>query len=99
MIAKPSPLKGTEMLVTLEACDGKAHHLGEEEPFRRNPPELLCGKQGILSQWEGDGKETILLLGENYFRENLYLKNQMVPLIPMATYKFSIFLFCGIEID
>ena len=41
----------------------------------------------------------ILVLGENCFREKLYLKKQMVPLFPIVAYKFSIFLSDGIEID
>lgn len=41
----------------------------------------------------------IQVFGEDYFREKLYLKKQMVPLFPIVAYKFSIFLFCRIEID
>lgn len=41
----------------------------------------------------------ILVFGQSYFKENFYLKSQMVLLFPIAAYKFSIFLFCGIEID
>lgn len=101
MKPNPSPLKGTEVLVNPEALGwGRPPSLGRRDLLHETHQTRAMGLYGksrnILSS---PLMENSLISYRELVQRRIILKNQMVPLFPMAAYKSSIFLSCGTEID